>query len=83
MAKTTREKIEDQIRLMDVIREKANINIVNCGYCGSVFLHERSPTETELECPYCPNAITDSDCPDFLYNGMQNNSEFEETTFKN
>jgi uncharacterized CHY-type Zn-finger protein len=59
-----------QIELMEDIRAKANINIVNCGNCGSVMLHESNATE--LTCPYCDYNGDICDFPDFIYNGIDN-----------
>lgn len=82
MKKTIREKVIEQIRMMEVIQEKANINIVNCGHCGSVILHERFDKKgeytEEIECPYCAYNSEPCDFPDFLYWGMENSSEFDE-----
>lgn len=72
--KTKRDKIIEQITLQEEIQNIANINIVECGNCGSPFLHRRS--EEEIECPYCERIMEPCDCPDFLYRGMENNSEF-------
>lgn len=72
--KNTRDKVIEQIELMDNIRDKANINIVTCGNCGSIVLHERN--EEDIDCPYCPSVMAQSDCPDYLYVGIENNNEF-------
>lgn len=69
--KLNRKLIEQQVELMDKIRRFAKINLVNCGNCGSVLLHERD-TE-EVICPYCEFKSEQSDFPDFLYDGMINN----------
>lgn len=77
--KSKRDKIIEQIKLMEIIRQEANINIVDCGNCGSTFLHKRS-TEGLIHCPYCEKDMDQSDCPDFLYENMQNNAEFNTPT---
>lgn len=71
---STRDKVIKQIELMENIRQKANINIVNCGQCGNVVLHERN--EEDIECPYCKFTSEPCDFPDFLYENMENNAEF-------
>lgn len=81
--KTKRDRIIEQIELMEIIREKANINIVDCGNCGSIFLHKRivhsmDGGDEHLNCPYCEREMDESDCPDFLYWGIENNAEFED-----
>lgn len=71
---STRDKVVKQIDLMEDIRQKANINIVNCGNCGSIVLHVRN--EDDIDCPYCDRVMAQSDCPDYLYVGIENNAEF-------
>lgn len=61
-------KIREQIRLQEEIQSKANINIVDCGHCGSTFLHKRHLEE--IECPFCERVMDQSDCPDLFFNGM-------------
>ena len=65
------EKILKQIQLQNAIQSKADINIVTCGNCGSIVLHEREAEE--IDCPYCNRIMDVSDCPDYLYDGMENN----------
>ncbi len=67
--KTKQEKILEQISLMEVIRDKANINIVTCGNCGSVMLHESE--DEEIECPYCSFNSEPCDFPDLIHAHMQ------------
>lgn len=67
--KTREEKILNQIELQEKI-QSAGFNIVNCGNCGSVFLHELDGEET-LDCPYCDTISDHCDCPDFLYRGLE------------
>ena len=74
--KTKRELVIEQIALMDEIRYKANINIVTCGHCGSILLHEMN--EDDINCFACKNTLDQSDCPDYWYSGCENNAEFEE-----
>jgi uncharacterized Zn finger protein (UPF0148 family) len=69
--KLNRKLIEQQVELMDNVRRLADINLVNCGSCGSVLLHERS--DEEVTCPYCEFKSEQCDFPDFLYDGMINN----------
>lgn len=70
---TNRDKIIEQIHLQEKIQRIANINIVTCGNCASVVLHDRK--DEEIDCPYCDSVMDVCDCPDYLYNGMQNNIE--------
>jgi len=64
-------KIIQQIHLQNEIKRLANINIVTCGHCGSIVLHKRS--EENIDCPYCNRIMDVSDCPDYLYDGLENN----------
>lgn len=78
--KTKREKVLEQINLMEVIQQKANINIVACCSCDSIILHDRNAEE--IECPYCGIITDSSNFSDYLYSGMENNEEFEDETTK-
>jgi hypothetical protein len=78
MCKTIREKMLEQIDLVEELQSVAGINIVNCGNCGSVLLHRLTPLamDTPLEdyditCPYCDFQSEPCDFPDFLYEGME------------
>ena len=70
------ELAEEQIRLQEEVQKSANINIVNCGNCGTVLLHDRN--KTEIQCACCKHLMDVSDCPDLWYENCQNNSEFQE-----
>ena len=74
--KTKRELAEKQIELQERVIALANINIVTCGHCGSVLLHEL--TDEFITCACCKSELEQSDCPDLWYEGCQNNSEFDE-----
>jgi hypothetical protein len=74
--KTKRELAEKQIELQNRINAVASVNIVTCGNCGSVLLHDRM--DSEIECACCKSVMDLSDCPDLWYEGCQNNSEFDE-----
>ncbi len=57
---------------------KAGINLVNCGDCGSVILHEvvtiTQETKAEdytIECPFCEFKGEPCDFPDYFYEGME------------
>lgn len=70
---TKRQIVEEQIRLQEKI-QSAGFNIVTCGNCGSVLLHETG--QDKINC-FCGEQSL-SDCPDYWYEGMQNNNEFED-----
>lgn len=85
MCKTIREKVLEQIALQEELQSVANMNIVNCGSCGSTLLHRIVPltVDTAVEdyyitCPYCNFHSDPCDFPDFLYSGMENSEEFDE-----
>lgn len=75
--KTREQKVLDQVEIFNQINQ-ADFNIVNCGHCGSVVLHVIDDSE-EIECPYCDRIMDKSDCPDFLYEGVELSGEFQET----
>jgi hypothetical protein len=75
--KSKRDLVIDQLALMDDIRAKANINIVTCGHCGSVILHERDLEDT-ITCYGCKSEMDISDCPDLFYTGIENSTIFDE-----
>ncbi len=80
MCKTKRELAQEQLDLMDIIRGKANINMVTCGHCGTILLHEmRSINEDNtIVCFGCKRTMDLSDCPDYWYEGCIENMEFDE-----
>jgi DNA-directed RNA polymerase subunit RPC12/RpoP len=65
-------KILKQIELQEKIQKLADINVVTCGHCGNVLLHERN--DKEIECPYCETIMDVCDCPDLFYSGIENNT---------
>lgn len=74
--KAKRELVINQLALMDDIRAKANINIVTCGHCGSVLLHEvKSINDNNtIVCFDCEREMDLSDCPDLFYTGIEDSS---------
>jgi len=71
-----RDLAEQQIKLQERVLALASINIVTCGNCGCVLLHDRM--DDEIECASCKSVMDICDCPDLWYEGCQNNSEFDE-----
>lgn len=69
-----RDRILKQIELQEKIQQLADVNIVTCGNCGSIVLHER--TVYKIVCPYCVRKMDVSDCCDYLYRGMENNQVY-------
>ena len=79
--KTKRELAQEQLDLMDIIRAKADINMVTCGHCGTILLHEMKPMfndDNTILCFNCKREMDLSDCPDYWYEGCIENSEFDE-----
>lgn len=60
--------VRKQIELQGRIIALANINIVTCGHCGSVLLHELN--DQPIDCAFCNYEMDQSDCPDLFYEGM-------------
>ena len=87
--KTKRELAQKQLDLMNHMRTYANINIVTCGNCGTILLHEmKSISDIEfisfkdddnsIECFGCNAKMELCDCPDLWYEGCIENMEFDE-----
>lgn len=79
--KTIRDLIIDQIKLQEQVQRRANINIVECGSCGSPFLHKIkriSVKNHDITCPFCMFTSDPCDSPDLFYENMENNSEFNQ-----
>lgn len=69
---TKRKIAVNQIELQHAI-QSIGINLVTCGNCGSILLHE-TKKET-IDC-FCGMKMDTSDCPDYWYTGCENNEEF-------
>lgn len=76
--KTREQKLTEQIELQNRMVCEANINLVNCGNCGSVMLHEiviitqdMKEEEYDIECPFCNFKSEPCDFPDYFYDGME------------
>jgi hypothetical protein len=68
--KTEKQLMLDQITLMEIIRNKANINIVTCGNCETILIHEMKEKKF-ITCYACENEMDLSHCPDYWYKGMK------------
>ena len=78
---TRRELAQEQLDLMNEIRANANINMVTCGHCGTVLLHNNDLEfdKEPLVCFGCGiEHIDASSCPDYWYEGLIENQEFDE-----
>ena len=69
--KTTRELAQEQLNLMEEIRYLANINMVTCGNCGTILLHEMKSINEDntIVCFGCKSKMELSDCPDYQVGG--------------
>jgi len=76
MKNTREEKRINQIRLQDRIVATSGVNLVTCGSCGSVMLHEAK--QEEIECPFCDHISEPCDFPDYFYEGFELSGEFED-----
>ena len=56
----------NQMEIQEAIQH-AGFNVVTCGDCGSVLLHETS--DEEITCPHCGYASDPCDFPDLYYTG--------------
>ena len=63
------ELIKKQLEYHNRIREVLKLNIVNCGHCDAVIVHEKG--SDEITCPSCETEMDVSDCPDIYYSGME------------
>lgn len=71
---TKRELAIEQIALQEKM-QSLGINLVTCGNCGSILLHDVE--KEEINC-FCGEEMDLSDCPDYWYEGCQDNAEFNE-----
>ena len=78
--KTRTQKLARQVELMEVILAKANVNMVTCGSCGSVLLHDKD--DEEVDCPHCDFQSDPCDFPDFYYSNMGVSEVYRETISK-
>lgn len=55
----------------------AGFNLVDCGSCGSTFLHRTS--HEEIECPFCDYRSEQCDFPDHFHDGLSKSGGFDDT----
>lgn len=72
--KTKRDLAIEQIYLQEQMQNNG-VNLVTCGNCGSLLLHKLG--RESIEC-FCGREMDLSDCPDYWYEGCQDNVEFNE-----
>jgi transcription elongation factor Elf1 len=70
-----------QIELQEKIQKLANINIVTCGHCGTVLMHEMKTANNEnveeIECYSCEVKMNICDAPDLWYKGCETGITFD------
>lgn len=71
-----RDLIVNQIELQNEM-QGAGYNLVNCGHCGSVFIHRTNDENDNVICPFCYSEMEKSDCPDYFYEGLETSAIFE------
>lgn len=79
--KSKRDLAQEQLDLMEIIRDKSNINMVTCGNCGTILLHEMKSIHEDnhdITCFGCKQEMDFSDCPDYWYEGCIESAEFDE-----
>jgi hypothetical protein len=79
--KSKRDLAQEQLDLMEIIRGKSNINMVTCGNCGTILLHEMKSIHEDnhdITCFGCKQEMDFSDCPDYWYVGCIEGAEFDE-----
>lgn len=77
METLTRKLVNEQLILMEKIKAKAQVNMVECSHCGTLLLHSLEPKSCDsVVCYGCLRKVSLSDCQDFLYEGLLNNAEF-------
>jgi len=74
--KFNRGKLAKQSDLQRLIQRDANVNLVNCGNCGSVLLHKVGVDD--IECPFCEFISDPCDFPDYFYDGFRDAIVFDE-----
>jgi hypothetical protein len=68
--KTIKEKIIEQITLQEKIQKLAKVNLITCGNCEAILLHDIK--KNQVDCYVCGNMIDLHHCPDFWYKGLEN-----------
>ena len=64
MKGTILEQVGFQLRM-----QENGLNLVTCGECGSVFIHETK--EEQLVCPFCKSELDKCNAGDYFYKGME------------
>ena len=70
-----RELVINQIELQKRIQQLAKVNVVTCGHCGTVLYHDIK--DEEIVCFDCENILDIRDCPDFWFDGCEDNPLYQ------
>lgn len=71
---TKKEIAKNQIELQ-LKMQSAGFNIVTCGSCGTILIHEVG--DEHINC-FCGLKMALCDCPDFWYEGLELSEEFKD-----
>lgn len=72
--KTKKQIAIEQINLQHAM-QFAGFNLVTCGNCGALLIHKTND-EKHIDC-FCGRKMELSDCPDYWYEGCEENEEFK------
>ena len=61
--------MDNQLKLFKKI-QKSGVNMVTCGSCGDVLLHDIR--DVNITCPHCSFNSEPCDFPDFYYESWKN-----------
>jgi len=78
MTDKQREQLAKQTELQYEM-QKAGLNLVNCGNCGSTLIHEtmtRVGDIYDITCPFCQYTSEPCDFPDHFHEGFEQSAEF-------
>ena len=81
---TKKERLRQQTELQYEM-QKAGLNLVDCGNCGSTLIHEtmtRVGDMYDITCPYCGYTSEPCDFPDHFHEGFESQQNFKTMTKK-
>lgn len=62
------QKLElEQLYLYEKIKQDLYINLVTCGNCSAIILHDMKNERQEINCHSCMAELELCDCPDLWY----------------
>ena len=72
---TKKQRLREQTHMQQIM-QGAGLNLVDCGNCGSTFLHDY--IEDDITCPFCEYTSEPCDFPDHFYEGFEESAEFQD-----